>query len=362
MVLRLVAGLTGVAPPVVSPGSESKQRQDMRGRHFLFGLGLVCVLLANPLARAALADSPLTVALPEGLSPRTVGFYLAQDKGYFGAVGLVVTLTGPSGDQRSSDALMQNKADLAVELMPIALKRREAGDKIVHVAQIFRNAGMEVVCRPTIDQPADLKNHVVGVWFGGLESSFYAWLSGLALNPFGGPGSVTVLRQNYGLEAFQRLQSDCATTFSYAAPLDFAAADIPLQGLKQYSYQALGQATLEDGLYAREADLTKPERVALFASFLGAVRRGWQLAHLSPKAALDLLQANPKFASVDPAVLRQAIAAVDELLALDKGPMGKLDSDAYDRTVNLMLTAAPDPVLTRAPAGAVSDAVVKAAR
>ncbi len=104
-------------------------------------------------------------------------------------------------------------------------------------------------------------------------------------NPFGGPGSVTVLRQNYGLEAFQRLQSDCATTFSYAAPLDFAAADIPLQGLKQYSYQALGQATLEDGLYAREADLAKPERVALFASFLGAARRGWQLAHLSPKAA-----------------------------------------------------------------------------
>ncbi len=61
-------------------------------------------------------------------------------------------------------------------------------------------------------------------------------------------------------------------------------------------------------------------------------------------------------------MLRQAIAAVDELLALDKGPMGKLDGDAYDRTVNLMLTAAPDPVLTRAPAGAVSDAVVKAAR
>jgi NitT/TauT family transport system substrate-binding protein len=333
----------------------------MRRRHLLFGLA--GVLLA-PLfvAGAAPADSPLTVALPGGLSPRTVGFYLALDKGYFTAAGLTVTLTAPTGDQRPSDPLVQGKADLAVELMPIALKRREAGDKLVHVAQVFRNAGMEVVCRPSIAQPADLKNHVVGVWFGGLESAFYAWINGLALNPFGGPGSVTVLRQNYGLDAFKRYQADCATTFNYAAPLEFAAAEIPLDGLKAYSYQEIGQATLEDGLYAREADLAKPERVALFASFLGAARRGWQLAHVSPKTAFDLLHADPKFAAVDPALLRQAIDAVDDLLALDKGPMGKLDQDAYDRTVNLLLTAAPDPVLTRAPAGAVSDAVVKATR
>ena len=333
----------------------------MQARRIILGLAL------SLLARPAFADTALTVELPEGLSPRTIGFYLAQDKGYFTAAGVAVTLKAPANSQGTddpmpSDALMQKKADLAVELMPVALKRREGGDKLVLVAQIFRNAGMEVVCRPSIDQPAALKNHVVGVWFGGLESSFYAWINGLSLNPFGGPGSVTVLRQNYGLEAFQRYQSDCATTFNYAAPLVFAAAGIPLQGLKHFSYQEIGQATLEDGLYAREEDLGKPDRVALFAAFFGAARRGWQLAHLSPKTAFDLLRADPKFASVDAAALRQAIDAVDDLVALDKGPMGKLDPDAYDRTVNLMLTAAPDPVLTKAPAGAVSDVVLKAAR
>jgi NitT/TauT family transport system substrate-binding protein len=332
----------------------------MLRRVFLLGLfGLFLIAMG---ARGALADTALTVALPEGLSPRTVGFYLAKDKGYFGAAGVAVTLTAPRADGLSSDLLMQGKADLAVELMPVALKRREAGDKIVNVAQIFRKAGMEVICRPVIAEPADLKNHVVGVWFGGLESAFYAWISGLQLNPFGGPGSVTVLRQNYGLESFLRYQSDCVTTFSYAAPLDFAAAQIPLDGLKVYSYQEIGQSTLEDGLYAREADLARPERVAAFAAFLEAARRGWQLAHVSPKAAFDLLHADPKFAAVDPALLRQAIDRVDDLLDLEKGAMGRLDPDAYDRTVNLLLTAAPDPVLTKAPAGAVTDAVVKAAR
>lgn len=330
----------------------------MGGRRFLFGLASAATVVVG----TARADSPLTVQLPEGLSPRTIGFYLAQDRGYFIAAGVTVTLTAPSGDARPSNALIQKKADLAVELMPIALKRREGGDRLVHIAQVFRNAGMEVVCRATIDQPSALKNHVVGVWFGGLESSFYAWINGLSLNPSGGPGSVTVLRQNYGLEAFQRYQSDCATTFNYAAPLEFAAANIPLKDLKQYSYQALGSATLEDGLYAREEDLAKAEQVASFAAFFDAARRGWQLAHVSPKTAFDLLRADPKFASVDPVALRQAIDAVDDLVALDKGPFGRLDADAYDRTVNLLLTAAPDPVLTKAPAGAVSDVVVKAAR
>ncbi|GAB2178047.1 ABC transporter substrate-binding protein [Dongia sp. agr-C8] len=333
----------------------------MLRRIFLFGLA--SLVLATPvLARGAQAEPALSVALPEGLSPRTVGFYLAQEKGYYAAAGVTVNLTAPGADGRSIDSLAQKKADVAVELMPIALKRREAGDKLVHVAQIFRKAGMEVVCRPAIAEPADLKNHVVGVWFGGLESSFYAWIAGLALNPFGGPGSVTVLRQNYGLQSFQRFQSDCITTFNYAAPLDFAAAKIAFDGLKTYGYQEIGQATLEDGLYAREADLAQPERVAAFARFLEGARRGWQLAHVSPKAAFDLLRADPKFATVDPVLLRQAIETVDDLLDLEKGPMGKLDLDAYDRTVNLLLTAAPDPVLTRAPAGAVSGAVVQAAR
>ena len=329
----------------------------MAARRIIIGLGFIAAL-----TQPAIAESALTVELPDGLSPRTLGYYLAQDKGYFSAAGLAVTLVAPAANQRPSDALVQKKADLAVEMMPVALKRREAGDRIVHVAQIFRNAGMEVICRAAIDQPAALKNHVVSVWFDGLESSFYAWIAGLSLNPFGGPGSVTVLRQNFGLESFQRYQADCATTFTYAAPLDFAAAGIPLKELRPYSYQEIGQATLEDGLYAREADLAQPDRVAAFANFFGAARRGWQLAHISPKTAFDLLRADPKFATVDPAILRQAIDAVDDLLALDKGPFGKLDPDAYDRTVNLLLTAAPDPVLTKAPANAVSDVVVKAAR
>jgi NitT/TauT family transport system substrate-binding protein len=337
--------------------------------------GALCLaLLATGAAQAdstgadsTLADSttpnpgaPITVALPQGLAPRTVGFYMAQDKGYYAAAGVKVTFVTPDGDADPADLLLQGKADLALALMPPVLKRREGGDRVTHVAQIFRNAGLELVCRPGIDTPAALKNHVVGVWFGGLESSFYAWMAALDLNPFGGPGSVTVLRQNFGLEAFQRFQTDCATTFTYTAPLEFAAAGINLSEMKQYRYQEANAATLEDGLYARDDDLAKPDRVALFAAFLSAARRGWQTAHLSPRAAFDLVHADPAFAKVDVAALHAAVDAVDELVVPEK--IGRLDPAAYDRTVNLLLTAAPDPVLTRAPAGAVSDVVWQKAK
>jgi NitT/TauT family transport system substrate-binding protein len=316
---------------------------------------------ALTIGAAARADSgtALTVALPEGLSPRTVGYYLAQDKGYFDAAGLHVTFA-PAGGTTPSAVLAKNQADLAVELMPVALNHREDGDNVVLVAQIFRKAGMELVCRASVDHAASLKNHVVGVYFGGLESSFYAWMSALSLNPFGGPGSVTVLRQNFGLESFQRSQADCATTFTYRAPLDFATAGLKLQDMKLYRYEDAGVATLEDGLYARSSDLAQPERVAQFAAFLAAVTKGWRFAHNNPKAAFDLIHADPAFANADAIALRQAVDAVDDLVAPNAGPIGKLDRNAYNQTVNLLLTAAPDPVLTKAPAGAVSDVVWKA--
>jgi NitT/TauT family transport system substrate-binding protein len=328
----------------------------MKPRWMALACGLIVVVGAE-----AHGDSggQLTVALPEGLSPRTVGYYLAQDKHYFDAAGLHVTFT-TAGGTAPSTVLIKGQADLAVELMPIALNHREGGDDLVHIAQIFRKSGMELVCRATVDRPTSLKNHVVGVYFGGLESSFYAWMSALSLNPFGGPGSVTVLRQNFGLEAFQRSQADCATSFTYRAPLDFAASGLKLQDMKLYRYDDAGVAALEDGLYARGNDLAQPDRVAQFAAFLAAVTKGWRFAHNNPKAAFDLIHGDPAFANADATALRQAIDAADDLVAPESGPIGKLDRNAYNQTVNLLLTAAPDPVLTKAPAGAVSDAVWKA--
>ena len=48
-----------------------------------------------------------------------------------------------------------------------------------------------------------------------------------------------------------------------------------------------------------------------------------------------------------------------DLVQVDRIPFGRLDPAAYDRTVTILLTAAPEPLLKTAPRGAVSDAVLK---
>lgn len=313
----------------------------------------------------AAAEPPKTVlkvVLPEGLSPRTIGYYLARENGYFSAAGLNVTLAAPTGgllaDIRDpASALGEGKADLAIEAMPIALRQREAGGKIVHVAQFFQKASMELVCRAFIDKASAIPGHAVGVWFGGYESSFFAWMSQLNLSTFGGAEGVTVLRQDRDIGDFARFQVDCFTTATYLAPLQFAAAGLNLGGMTVFRYQALGLGTLEDGLYARESDLANPAKIEAFAAFLRAANLGWQSLHDDRADALRLLQANPAYERVDSAVLLNALAEADALVTAKNVVPGSFNPPDYDRTVNLLLTGAPSPVLRRAPSGAISEVV-----
>ncbi len=325
---------------------------------------VLLALVGLPAVPVAADQAPVAVrvALPEGLSPRTIGFYLASENGFFAAAGLDVRLDMPargvSGEANDPlSALTANTADLAVEIMPVALRQRESGGKIVHVAQVFQKASMELLCRAAIDKPTAIRGHAVGVWFGGLESGFFAWMSQLNFSIFGGADGVTVLRQDRDLGDFERFQIDCVTSATYLAPVQFAAAGLNLGAMTSFRYEALGLGVLEDGLYAKEADLAQPAKVAAFAAFLRAANRGWELLHTNRAAALRLLQTVPAYKAVDAKALLAALAEVDALVSVRGVPPGSLVPADYDRTVNLLLTGAPNPVLRRAPAAAFSDIV-----
>ena len=328
---------------------------------------ILCVLLAAacPAAGPAAADqaqTPLRVALPEGLSPRTIGYFLARENGFFAAAGLDVRLETPASGGLADlhdplAALTDNAADLAVEIMPVALRQREGGSRIVNVAQIFQKASMELVCRASIQKATAIRGHAVGVWFGGLESGFFAWMSQLNFSIFGGADGVTVLRQDRDLGDFERFQIDCVTTATYLAPIQFAVAGMNLGAMTRFRYETLGLGVLEDGLYATEADLAQPAKVAAFAAFLRAANRGWELLHTDRGAAVRLLQKDPAYKTVDAKVLLAALAEADALVSVRGVPIGSLVPADYDRTVNLLLTGAPNPVLRRAPAAAFSDIV-----
>lgn len=308
----------------------------------------------------AQAERPeLVVQVPPGPPARSIGLRLAARLGYFDDAGVDVTLQQAALGQSPAANLADGQVDLAVDILPVALRARADGANIVHVAQFFQRATLMLACRPEIDQPGKLAGENIGVWLDGWESPFYAWLNRLGLSYFASGGGVTILRQGVDAEMFIANEVDCMTTTSYLAPLQLGPLGPARAALVGYGYEELGLGVLEDGLYARAEDLADPARVDAFARFLLGALRGWQAAQEDVPAARKLLASLSENAGIDAVLLNESLAAVNATVTPDDEITGRLDLAAYDRSVNLLLTGAPEPVLKAAPDGAFSDLVFK---
>jgi len=324
---------------------------------------LLLLILAAAAPLPAIAQdaelTPIVVALPEGPSARTIGYYLAKAGGWFAREGLdpefvIADKRGPSA------VLADGDADLAVDVMPHALKVRADGADILHVAQIFQKSGLVLACRKPIKEPKDLKGMNVSLWSGGQESSFYAWMAKIGLGIYGEADGVTILREGLDPDAYRRRSSDCFTGQSYALPGQLALQGRTTFDFRVFFYEELGTATLEDGLYVRARDVKYTDRIQRIAHFLAAARAGWQSAADEARKAAEFLAEIVPRPAPDLATLLRSIWAANDLVQVDRIPFGRLDPAAYDRTVTILLTAAPDPLLKTAPRSAVSEAAVKA--
>jgi NitT/TauT family transport system substrate-binding protein len=323
---------------------------------------MLLLAAAAPLQHALAENAeltPIVVALPEGPSARTIGYYLAKAGGWFAREGLDPEFM--VADERGPAAMLADgDADLAIDIMPNALKLQADGVDIVHVAQIFQKSGLALVCRKPIEEPKDLKGMNVSVWYGGLEGPFYAWMEKLGLGIYGEADGVTVVREGRDRDAFRRRSSDCFTGESYALPAQLALQGKTTLDYTLFFYEAVGTATLEDGVYARGRDLKLADRIQRIARFLAGARAGWQSAAREARNAAEFLAEHMASPVPDLASLLRSIWATNDLVQVESAPFGRLDADAYDRTVTILLTAAPDPLLKTAPRAATSDQAVKA--
>ncbi|HET6161402.1 MAG TPA: ABC transporter substrate-binding protein [Dongiaceae bacterium] len=322
----------------------------------------IFLLAAAPVYAPAVAEdvklTPIVVALPEGPSGRTIGYHLAKAGGWFAREGLDPELV--TADQRGPMGMVADgDADLAIDIMPHALTARADGADIVHVAQIFQKSGLVLVCRHPIKEPKDLKGMNVALWSGGQESPFYAWMEKVGLGIYGEADGVTILREGLDPESYRNRGSDCFSSESYALPQQLALQGKTSFDYRVFSYEEVGTATLEDGVYARAEDVKDRDKVARIAHFLAGARAGWQNAAAEARKAADFLADIIKPPAPDLATLLRSIWAANDLVAVNDVTFGHLDPAAYDRTVTILLTAAPDPVLKTAPLSAVSDAAIK---
>ena len=319
---------------------------------------LKATIAAAILATAGAAQAEdVTLQLKWVTQAQFAGYYVALDKGFYEEEGLNVTIKPGGPDIAPTQVLAGGGADVTVEWMPAALAAREKGLAMVNIAQPFKSSGMMLTCWKDagIATPADLKNRTLGVWFFGNEFPFMSWMSQLGIDTDGKDESgVEVLKQGFNVDPLIQRQADCISTMTYNEYWQVIDAGVNAEELVTFKYEDQGVATLEDGLYVLEENLSDPAFAGSMEKFVRASMKGWKYAETHPEeAALIVLDNDETGAQTEKHQKRM----MGEIAKLTAGSNGSLDPADYERTVATLLAGGSDPVITKAPEGAWTHAI-----
>jgi NitT/TauT family transport system substrate-binding protein len=312
------------------------------------GFATALALAASP----ALAADEVKLQLKWVTQAQFGGYYVALDKGFYADEGLEVTVLPGGPDIAPPQVLAGGGADVMVDWMPAALAAREKGLALVNIAQPFKSSGMMLTCWKDagIASPDDLKNRTLGVWFFGNEFPFMSWMSKMGISTDGkGENGVEVLKQGFNVDPLLQRQADCISTMTYNEYWQVIDAGVSPDDLITFKYEDQGVATLEDGLYVLEQNLSDPAFVDKMTRFVRASMKGWKYAEENPDEAAMIVLDNDQTGAQTETHQKRMMAEVAKLTA---GSNGALDEGDYQRTVQTLLEAGDSPVITKAPEGA----------
>ena len=324
----------------------------------IFAAAAIAALVAG--ATSADAADALKLKLKWVPQAQFAGYYVAAQKGYYKDAGLDVTIDAASTDVTPVQALVGGTADVVIDWLADALSSREKGVKLVNIAQPFKNSGLLLTCRKDmgISTTADFKGKTLGVWFGGNEYPFYAWMAKLGLPTAGGGDGVEVLKQGFNVDPLLQKQAACISTMTYNEYGQVLDGGLKPDDLVVFNYRDQGVGMLEDGLYVMEDKLADPKFQDVLVRFVKASMKGWEDAVKDPDAAAQIVvDSDPTGA----ATLDHQKYMMGEIAKLiDPDFKGALNVDDYKQTVATLLASkgGENPAITKEPdAGAYSTAI-----
>jgi len=317
---------------------------------------MVMVMLSTGLVFSAQAADKVTIQLKWVTQAQFAGYYVAQDKGYYQAAGLDVTIKPGGPDIAPPQVIAGGGADVIIDWMPSALASREKGVALVNIAQIFKKSGMMLTCRKDsgIKSPADFRGKTLGVWFYGNEYPFLSWMSQLGIPTTGGSNGVSVLRQGFNVDPILQKQAECVSTMTYNEYWQIIDAGLSADDLVVFKYEDQGVATLEDGMYVLEDNLKDPAFADKMVRFVRASMKGWKYAEANPGEAAEIVLDNDETGAQSKA---HQVRMMGEIAKLTAGSNGSLDPADYERTVATLMAGGSDPVITKMPEGAWTHAI-----
>ncbi|MFK7762347.1 MAG: ABC transporter substrate-binding protein [Roseobacter sp.] len=304
----------------------------------------------------AFAADDLTLQLKWVTQSQFAGYYVALENGYYDEEDLNVTIKPGGPDIAPTQVIAGGGADVTVEWMPAALAAREKGLPLVNIAQPFKSSGMMLTCRKDagVATTDDFAGKTLGVWFFGNEFPFLSWMSQLGLPTDGSDSGVEVLKQGFNVDPLINGQAACVSTMTYNEYWQVIDTGLTPEELITFKYEDQGVATLEDGLYVLEENLSDPAFEDKMVRFVRASMKGWKWAEENASdAAMIVLDYDETGAQTEAHQVRM----MGEIAKLTAGSNGALDVADYERTVNSLLAGGSDPVITAAPEGAWSHAI-----
>jgi NitT/TauT family transport system substrate-binding protein len=316
--------------------------------------------LAAVLGAPAWAADDVTLQLKWVTQAQFAGYYVALDQGFYDDEDLNVKILAGGPDIAPGQVLAGGGADVMIDWLPSALAAREKGLPIVNIAQPFKSSGLMLTCwKDTgITGPQDFRGKTIGVWFFGNEYPFLSWMSQEGIPTDGGDNGVTVLKQGFNVDPLLQRQADCISTMTYNEFGQVLDAGVSPDELVTFKYEDVGVATLEDGLYALEANLADPAFADRMVRFVRASMKGWKWAEEHPEDAAMIVLDNDETGAQTEA---HQVRMMGEIAKLTAGSNGALDEADYNRTVQTLLAGGSDPVITAEPVGAWTHAITDAA-
>lgn len=250
---------------------------------------LLAALLAGLLAVApcrAVAASPelrpatlMPMWLPQA---QFAGYFVARDKGIYARHGIDLRVLAAGPGRSPAAALRSGEADFAVLWLTTAMGQPEAGEPLVHLAQIVQSSSLLLVARRSsgIRSLHDMDGRRVGLWGGELSMAARALFAREGI-------TVREIAQSGTVNLFLRGGIDVASATWYNEYHTILNAGVDAGELSVVFLRDAGMDFPEDGLYAR-AGLVQRDP-ALVDAFVRASLEGWHYAFDHPEEALDIV-------------------------------------------------------------------------
>lgn len=259
-----------------------------------------------------------------------MGFYVAQQKGYYKDEGIDIKLLAGGSNIIPEQLVNTGVADFGVDFTSTLMTYQSKNWGLSEIAQLFQKPAVMFISKKSanINSLADLKGKKIGTWFGGYEYDLYALLAKAGLNK---DKDVTLVQQDETMNQFTQGSIDVAEAMSYNEYGLLLEAGYKPSDLNVISAADENVGMLEDCLFGNNAWMKKNKDLTI--KFLKATLKGWADASSDPDAAGETVYGVAKSVSLaHQKFMAEQVAQLVVPSGFDKTKIGYIDTSALQQT------------------------------